>query len=235
MPDRALVRLGGAAAISGAVLAVVFNLLHPRPTAEGDPVRELLRAVAGSDGWVLIHLGILLASLLIIVGLFVLARTIKGTPGENLSRLALGSLLISGPVAVVTFVVDGYATKAVADAWASASGTQQAAALGAGTAVAEVGWAMFMGSIITFLGGTPAIFGAAIVASRAYPAMLGWVAIVFGLVSVVAGAWGMLDGPSDGFLMVFTVSSLVLTLFVLVAGVFLVRRASEWSAARVAV
>jgi hypothetical protein len=233
MPDRALVRLGGSAAIGGSVLAIVFNLLHPRPTVEGDPVRALLSSVADSDGWVLIHLGILLASLLITVGLFVLARTIKGTPGENLGRLALGSLLISAPVAVMTFVVDGYSTKAVADAWAAASGPQQAAALAAGTAVAEVAWAMFMGSIITFLGGTPVIFGAAIVASRTYPAMLGWVGIVFGLVSVAAGAWGMLGGPSDGFLMVFTVSSLVLTLFVLIIGVFLFRRAPERSAVAV--
>jgi hypothetical protein len=67
----------------------------------------------------------------------------------------------------------------------------------------------------------------AITASRVYPAVLGWVAIVFGLVSVVASVWGTLSGPTAPFFLVFTGSSLVLTLFVLVAGVYLMRRGPE--------
>ena len=94
-------------------------------------------------------------------------------------------------------------------------------------AVADVTWGLFMFLILTFLGITPIFFGVAIAASRVYPALLGWVAVVFGLVSVVAGVWGTLAGPTAPFFLVFTVSSLVLTLFVLVAGVFLMRRARE--------
>jgi hypothetical protein len=235
MPDRALFRWGGMGAVAGAILLLAFNLLHPRPTDFENAAAGELRLVADSDAWVPIHLGILLGSLLIILGLFALARSLKGTPAEGLGRLALGSLLIAAPVSVLTWAVDGYGLKAVADAWAGASGAQQAGALAAGTAVAEVTWGLFMFLILTFLGITPIFFGVAITASRVYPAVLGWVAVVFGLVSVVASLWGTLAGPTAPFFLVFTVSSLVLTLFVLVAGVFLVRRASEGSAARAAV
>jgi hypothetical protein len=223
MTDRALFRWGGMAAVAGAVLLLAFNLLHPRPTDFENPATGELQLVADSDAWVPIHLGILLGSLLIILGLFALARSLKGTPAEGLSRLALGSLLIAAPVTVLSLAVDGYGLKAVADAAAGG----QAGAVAAGTAVAEVTWGLFMFLILTFLGITPTFFGAAIAGSRIYPAGLGWVAVVFGLVSVFASVWGTLAGPNAPFFLVFTVSSLVLTLFVLVAGVFLMRRARE--------
>jgi hypothetical protein len=221
MTDRALFRWGGMAAIGGAVLLLVFNLLHPRPTDFDNPAAGELQLVADSSAWVPIHLGILLGTLLIVLGLFALARSLKGTPAEGLSRLALGSLLIAAPVSVLTWAVDGYGLKAAADAAAGG----QAGALAAGMAVADITWGLFMFLILTILGITPIFYGAAIIASRVYPAVLGWVAIVFGLVSVVASLWGTLSGPTAPFFLVFTVSSLVLTVFVLVAGVYLLRRA----------
>jgi hypothetical protein len=234
MSDRALFRWGGMAAVGGAILALVFNLLHPRLTETEDTAQELLRIVAANEGWLGIHLGLMLAVSLIVLGLFAVARSTKGTPGEGLGRLALGGLLVSAPVALFTLVaVDGYATKAVADAWAAAPQADQASALAAGTAVSEIAWGTFMFTAMSFLGVTPILFGAAIAASRVYPAWLGWVAVVFGVASVVAGLWGTLDGPSGGFFLVFTVSSIVLTLFVLVTGVLLTRMASEAAAARV--
>jgi hypothetical protein len=221
--DRALFRWGGMAAVAGAILLVIFNLLHPRPTDFDDAAAGELQLVADSDAWVPIHLGILLGSLLIILGLFALARSMKGTPAEGLSRLALGSLLIAAPVSVLTWAVDGYGLKAAADAAAGG----QAGAVAAGMAVAEVTWGLFMFLILTFLGITPVFFGMAIAASRVYPAVLGWVAVVFGLVSVVASVWGTLAGPTAPFFLVFTVSSLVLTVFVLIAGIYLMRRVAE--------
>ena len=65
MPDRTTLRLGSGSAILGALLALVTNFLHPRLSDYDDPVAEELRVVAESDGWIAIHLGILLATLLI--------------------------------------------------------------------------------------------------------------------------------------------------------------------------
>jgi hypothetical protein len=218
MTDRDLYRVGSAGAVVGAVVALVTNLIHPRLSSYDDLVGETLREAAGSDAWILIHLGLLLGTLLIVLGLFALARSMKGGLADGLARLALGALLVSAPVAVLTLAVDGYATKQVADA-----GDAGAAA---GAAVVHIGWALFMALIISFIGITPALFGLAAARSGIYPAWLGWVAALLGLAAVVVGVVGSVDGPSAGFDVAFTATSGLLTLWVLVLGVLLGRRSA---------
>lgn len=221
MTDQGLYRLGSASAVVGAIVALVTNLIHPRLSDFDDPVGETLREVAESDAWIPIHLGLLLGSLLIVLGLFAFARSMKGGPADGLARLALGGLLVSAPVAVLTLAVDGYATKQVADA--AASGGIEFAV---GAAVVHIGWALFMALTISFIGFTPALFGLAAARSGIYPAWLGWGAVVLGLVAVVTGVVGTVDGPSAAFFVAFTVASGLLTLWVLVLGVLLGRRAA---------
>jgi hypothetical protein len=222
MSDRALARVGAACALVGAVLALVFNLLHPRPSSFEDPVRDQLRMVAESDAWIPIHLGIVLSVLLIVLGLFALARSLKGGPAEGLARLALGGLLISTPVALVTLAVDGYALKAVADAVGG-----QATGSAEGSAIVHIVWALFTMFIITFLGVTPFLFGLAVASDPGYSSPLGYGAILLGSAAVVNGASGILGGPSAGFFVVFTVVSGLLTLWVLALGVVLLRAARQ--------
>ncbi|MGH2723347.1 MAG: hypothetical protein ACRDI0_03625 [Actinomycetota bacterium] len=128
-------------------------------------------------------------------------------------------------MAVVTLAIDGYATKAVADAWSAASGADQASLLAAGTAVAEVGWALFMVLVLTVLGITPILFGWAVAVSGRYPALLGWPIAVVGAGSVVASVIGLAGGPSAAFFLVFVVTSALATLWVLAIGIVLWRRA----------
>jgi hypothetical protein len=224
MSERALYRIGSWAAIVGAIVALVTNLLHPRISEFGDYVGAELRVVRESDGWIAIHLGLLLGSLLIILGLFAFARSLKGGPAEGWARLALGSLLIAAPVTVMTLMVDGYTTKAIADATAPGSA-------GSAVAAVELGWALFMGLIITFLGFTPMLFGVAVAVDGRYPAGLGWGAALLGAVCVVDGVVGTVAGPSGAFFLVFTVASGLLTLWVLLLGVYLGRRARSEIAA----
>lgn len=224
MSERALYRIGSWAAIVGAVVALVTNLLHPRISEFGDYVGAELRAVKASDGWIAIHLGLLLGSLLIILGLFAFARSLKGGPAEGWARLALGSLLIAAPVTVITLMVDGYTTKAIADATAQGSA-------GSAVAAVELGWALFMGLIITFLGITPMLFGVAVAVDGRYPVGLGWGAALLGAVCVVDGVVGTVAGPSGAFFLVFTVASGLLTLWVLLLGVYLARLARSEVAA----
>jgi hypothetical protein len=224
MSERALYRIGSWAAIVGAVVALVTNLLHPRISEFDDYVGAELQAIRDSDGWVAVHLGLLLGSLLIILGLFAFARSLKGGPAEGWARLALGSLLIAAPVTVMTLMVDGYATKAFADATAQT-------ASGAGVAVTELAWALFMGLIITFLGITPMFFGVAVAVDGRYPVGLGWGAALLGAVCVVDGVVGTVAGPSAAFFIVFTAASGLLTLWVLVLGVYLGRSARSEVAA----
>lgn len=222
MEDRMLFRVGSWAAIGGAIVALVTNLAHPRISNYDDYVRETLAKVSESDAWIAIHLGLLLGTLLIVVGLFVFARSMKGGPADGLARLGLGSLLVAAPVAVLTLLVDGYATKAVADEWAVAMNDATRAA---GAAVLQVTWAMFVGLIILFVGVTPLVLGVAAARSGIYPAWLGWLAALVGLVAVVVGVVAAVDGPSAGFFTVFTAASGLLTVWVLVLGVLVGRRA----------
>ena len=221
MTDRSVLRLGSWAAIVGGVLAIIFNALHPRFGGEADPVAEELRIVAENDMWVPIHLGIFVSLLLITFGLFAFARSMKGGPAEGLSRVALGALVLSAPVALLTTLVDGYATKAVADAAADSP-----AAAAAGAAVAHTGWALFRGLTILYLGITPIAFGLASANDGGYPSWMGWAAVVFGSVSVLTGVYGVLTGSSPTFFLIFSIASGVLTLWVIALGVLLGRRAA---------
>lgn len=230
MSENTLFRVGGASAAVGALIALVANALHPRIEDFTDPVASELRMISGSDAWIAIHLAILLATLLIAFGLFAVIRSLKEGPGEGAARVALGALVISAPVAVVSLAIDGYANKAVADAWAGASGGAKDAALATGTAVAEVGWGLFMMLVIMLIGITPLIGGWAVAASGQYPAVLGWPVSVVGAAAVLVGAWGIVAGPSAGFFIAFVVTSGLATLWVLAIGVALWRRAGTAAA-----
>ncbi|HWC31944.1 MAG TPA: hypothetical protein VG709_02320 [Actinomycetota bacterium] len=222
MSEQQLYRLGAISGIVGGVLALVFNLLHPRLGDFSDPVSEDLRVAAQSDAWTLIHVGVTAGVLLLIAALYVVARSLREDgAGYRLGRLALGSLVISAPVGLVTLAIDGYATKYVADLVAGGG------PLAAGQAVAAIGWAVFMFFVIMLLGVTPALFGAAIAASDDYPAVLGWPAVVLGFGSIVAGLIGYFGGPSAGFFLVFMITSGLLTVWVIALGVVLWRRSAD--------
>ena len=225
MDERGLLRLGGIAAIAGAVIALVANLVHPRISDFADPVRGELEMVAASAAWIPIHLAALAGTLLILFGLFAVVRSLKGGPAEPVARLALGLLLIATPLSIVLLAVDGYSTKAVADAWAGATGPAKDLAFAAGTAVTDVAWAMFMAFVLTVLGLAPIFLGWAVAVSRLYPAALGWPAAVLGGVSVVAAVLGLLTGPTPTFFVLFVGASGLLTIWVLALGIALARRA----------
>lgn len=218
--DRATLRIGSVCAILGAVLAAVFSILEPRVNS-ADPILDQLRVVTESDGWIFHHLGTLLFTLLITAALYVVSRTLVGRDVEVWRHVAVGSLLVSTPVAFITVGLDGYATGAAADA-AAAGGN---GGLAAGTTLVYAVWGVFMLETIMYLGVTPILFGVAVRRSRVYPAAFGWPAILAGLLSLTAGFLGTATGPSATFDVLFTISTGLLTLWLLAIGVRLWRRA----------
>ena len=222
MTDRTLFRWGSWAAIVGGVLAIAGNVLHPRPESFDDPVGEQLRLIAETDSWVAIHIGLIVGFLLIVFGLFALSRSMKGGPAEGIARVALGSLLISTPVAVFGLFIETYTMPAISDLAVAGD----ASGIAAATAAGHIGWAAFMFVAIMALGVTPAIFGIAVARDGGYPAWLGWGAFLFGLVTIGTGITGLLGGDSSGFQLVFSISAGILTLWVIAIGVALGRRAA---------
>jgi hypothetical protein len=81
MPEKDnhwLLRMGSGAALLGAVLAGVGNLLHPI-TPRDDPT-GVAQVIAGSDSWTLIHLLIVIGIILMPAGLLAVRHSIPADP-----------------------------------------------------------------------------------------------------------------------------------------------------------
>lgn len=227
MSERALSRIGAVSAVIGAISAVVVNLLHPRSATMENP-DAFLRMIAESRIWVGDHVGIIFAGILFTGGLLAISRSITGQPGAAWARLGSASALVSTAILFVLMATDGIAIKTLARAWVTAPAAEKAAAFSAGHAVATVNLALFSVWIIVFWGVTIILYGLAVLTSQGYPRWLGWVAILAGLGSAWIGLRQAYAGPS--FLVtnvLFVIFSLIITLWLLVMGVLLWRKAGS--------
>jgi hypothetical protein len=218
-------RVGAAAGITGALLAMVGNLLHPATPAAGDDAEGLARAIADSGSWVPGHLAILLGLVLMLGGLVAIAQSIQGGLPGALARLGQVAAVAGVTVGLVLLAVDGVAAKHLAQAWATAPAGQQAAALHALLAEEAINFALGTLFYIQFAGVTFVLLGLAVAWSQAYPGWLGWVAVVAGAGSVVVG---LVQGPVGETNAVTRIPSIVfptvITLWLAWMGVLLLRR-----------
>lgn len=226
MAERALLRIGSVAAVLGAVLGVIVNLLHPRYPEIGQ-TEPYLRAVAGSRLWVGDHIGILFAVLLLTGGLIALARSITVEPAAAWARLAQAATLVSFPLLGALVATDGPAAKKIAGSWAAAEGADKAMALRAGDVLAQISTGLFVIWVIVFFGVTFVLHGLAVARSGLYPGWLGWLAVLVGLGSAWVGLVQAYRGPSVlYFNVLFVVFSVAATVWVFVMGLLLWRRAA---------
>ena len=184
--DRALLRTGAVCAITGTLANIAATAGHGDLPEAGTAAE--LAFVAGRASWSHVHLLSIVGVLLWLAGFVALAQSLRGTPAAALGRLALASAYVGAGVHVVFFSIDGYALKRTADAWAAATGAQQADLLQAGDLVLLLQNSQFVSAIAFMLGLPFALFGVAVARSRTYPAWLGWVAVLAGLGSLVTGA-----------------------------------------------
>lgn len=221
MEERSLYVWGAGAAIAGAIVGAVANVIHPRVTEYGGGYTEaLVTEVSQSTSWIGIHIVLLFSVLLITVGFIAFARSMRDSGG--LQHIAMAAALGGGVIGFITLGIDGYAMQRVSDAWSLA---QDDATMAAVTAVSGVGWGSFMILVFSLFGAAPFFLGWAIVTGNIYPKWLGWVAIVIGAVSFVQSAWGMLSGPTAGWFGVYLPLSLAATLWAIVGAVYLRRHA----------
>lgn len=204
--ERGIMRLGGGAAVVGGLLALVVNLFHPR--ADEFTAAAEIEMVAGSDAWLLIHLLAAWALAFVFVGLVTLGSYI-GRAGVTWGRITRASATGGTAVAFLAVTVDGMAMKAVADAGSGAPAE----------AVGEVGLALFTGLIGSMFGLTPLLFGLAMLATRTFDRWLGLLAVAGGALGLLTGSIQYLAGPSAFVTNVmFTITALVVTVWVIVSG-----------------
>jgi hypothetical protein len=227
--QRTVTRLSAACAIMGALLGLIVNVLHG--DLPDDPEAALAR-VASSTEWGLLHLGIMASALLILIGLWGLTQLASDPLAGAFARLSLVVAVPGAAVMLVGIAIDGFATKGLADVWATAQPTDRATVFPVALAVEEVQnalfhtWAaLFIGLPFVLLGVSGALTGGG------FPRWLGVFAMIGGGGALFVGVAGFLNVPVPGLL--FNVFALMVTLWVLLAGVLVWRAPGRPVVARV--
>ena len=215
-------RISGALFITGAVMGLVGNAMHPH-TAGLDGAATV-QAIGQNGAWVAIHLTIIVAILLIIGGLIGLTERLIGTSGGPLARLGVAAALLGGAVVTVSTAMDGFVMKALSLSSAAAPAAETATALRVATAVKAVDFGLWSIGILVFFGVAFACFGVAVIASRRFPAWFGWIAVIGAGGSAVAGLLQIAaNGEVQAAETTLLVSTLLLTLWTLALGVWMWR------------
>jgi hypothetical protein len=222
--QRWILRLGGVAAIVGSLAGMIGNLVHPATPLDDPP--GVARAIADSDAWTVIHLVIIAGIVLMLGGLLAVYRSIPDGLAGALARFGWAAAIAGIAVGTILVILDGVTAKQLADDWAAAPPDERAAALRVVLANETANLALASLFNILFAGVTFILYGLAVALSDAYPRWLGWVAVAAGVGSIGAGLVQALAGePTNASRVLTIIGPTVITLWLLVMGVLLVRRA----------
>ena len=196
MDDRNLLRIGGAAAVVGAILLFIGTFLHP---AQADPNDALaaFQEYAADDLWVASHLTQFFGFALIVAGLVALSRSLSTGVTAGLARLAVAGAVASLALVAVMQAVDGVALKVMVDSWVKAPPADK-----------------------------PVAFQAAVALSHTYPKWLGWLAVISGVAVSLGGITTAYTGFSGLAMKINMPASSVLLVWLIIVGVLMWRRAA---------
>jgi hypothetical protein len=221
-----LSRIGSVCAIIGALAAALGNVLHPF-TPRDDPV-GVARVIAESDAWTLIHVVIVLGVILMFLGLIAIGQSISGGVAEALARLGVYAAAVGTALGLATLILDGVGAKQLADQWASAPESTKAVALSLVSTNETLNFAIAGLFNLSFAGVPFILLGLAVAFNGIYPRWLGWLAAFAGLGSVAAGLVQAFTGePTVASLVLTIIGPTIISLWVLVMGVLMARRASR--------
>ena len=225
--ERTFLRLGAVCAILGAVVSVAAGAGFGNLTNESG-TEAVLRYVSSQPDWYWpsVHLGFTLGALLWVGALTVLAGSLTHGAGWALGRLGAAGVILGATIHVVDSSINGFGLTALADTWAAAPASEQTSLLLAGDTLLWIlggTWA----SVLSFFHGVPfVLFGLAVVLDGTYPAWLGWVGVVGGSGSLVAGVTMFLGvGLLPEWL--FIVFAIVVSLWMVAMGILMWRRAAQ--------
>jgi hypothetical protein len=221
MPSSAYFsKVGGLAAILGVVVLFVATFLHPMDAQPSDP-RAAFAEYAADQFWVASHLGQLLGVMLISGGLVSLSWRLRAGRADVWASLgavgAVASLALSGALQAV----DGIALKVMVDRWAAAAPDARPLLFEAAFAVRqiEIGLASMVN---VFFGFTALLYGLALFSGGA-SRWLGWLGIIAGAATVTSGILQAHTGFSEVAMAAGMPSNLLLLLWTLLVGAFLLR------------
>lgn len=211
--------LSGALLLLGFVVnAVQRTLLHPLGAA--DDHEAIFAKYAASDVWVATHLAEFLLVLVALAGFLVLCRALwPETP--YLALLAACAITATAAVWAALQAVDGVTLKQAVNAWAAASGTEEATRFADAETVRWAEWGL-QSYFRVLLGVALLLLGAASVLSRLVPTWLGMLLALGGLLSLVVGISvsyaGFQSAFQDAVTIAFQLVALAVGIGLLVAG-----------------
>jgi len=211
--------LSGALLLLGFVVnAVQRRLLHPLGPA--DDHEAIFAKYAASDVWVATHLAEFLLVLVALAGFLVLCHALwPETP--YLALLAACAITATAAVWATLQAVDGVTLKQAVNAWAAASGTEEATRFADAETVRWAEWGL-QSYFRVLLGVALLLLGAASVLSRLVPTWLGVLLALGGLLSLVVGISvsyaGFQSALQDAVTIAFQLVALAVGIGLLVAG-----------------
>ena len=226
MQERTLLRIGGVSLIVGFVLTIVHVVLLvvDAPLSEPGDTEAFLQSIVDSSIWAGSHVLVLITLLLGVGGLLALYRSITGEPGAALAQLGFAAALMGGAVTSVSVaILGGGAMKELADAWAAAADNE--VPLAVAEAALLVSFDIGSWGNLVFYGVAPILYGLAIALTGLYPKWLGWVAVIGGAGGVLIQIVQFSQGVSQVTASVYVAFFLVVTLWLLVMGVLMWRKA----------
>ena len=211
--------------LSGALLLVGFvvngiqrMLLHP--SGAEDDHEAIFTEYADSDVWVATHFAEFVLVLVAFAGLLVLCRVVR-RDAPYLALLAAGAVVVTSATWAVLQGVDGVTLKQAVDAWAAASGNEQAARYADAETVRWIEWGL-QSYFRVVLAVAFLLLGAAAVVSRRVPSWIGVLLVVGGLLSLAVGISvgyaGLESGFQDVVGLAFQLTMLAFAVGVLVVG-----------------
>ena len=226
MQERTLLRIGGVSLMVGFVLTIVHVVLLvvDAPLSDAGDTEAFLQSIVDSSIWAGNHVLVLVPLLLGVGGLLALYRSITGEPGAALAQLGFAAALMGGAITSVSVaILGGGAMKELADAWAAAADNE--VPLAVAEAALLVSFDIGSWGNLVFYGVAPILYGLAIALTGLYPKWLGWVAVIGGVGGVLIQIVQFSQGVSQVTASVYVAFFLVVTLWLLVMGVLMWRKA----------
>ncbi len=221
LSEEHLSKIGGVSAITGVVVLLVATMLHPLDAHPGD-APEAFAEYALDGHWVATHLGQLLGVILVATGFVALSWKLRGGRAGAWALLAALSAVASVSLAAALQAVDGVALKFMVDRWAATENGRAAVFEAAfGVRQIEVGLASLMGVLF---GLTVTLYGIALLLSPSGTGWLGVFGVVAGAATLTSSVVQAHVGFSDIAMTMSMPSTLLVLIWLVCIGVFLLRR-----------
>ncbi|HEV3473237.1 MAG TPA: hypothetical protein VG408_08555, partial [Actinomycetota bacterium] len=162
-------RVGAGAAMVGAVVGLIFNLLHPRSNDALSNINAELQMVADSGMWRWVHIGLAFAVAIGFVGYVAINFSMFNGPSDVWARAATIVGAVAAAVLLVLLALDGTVMKTLADRVTGGDDALRAPF----TLLVEMNTALLTASIALFFGLAPLLFGEALLGSGTYSTNLG--------------------------------------------------------------